>query len=144
MAGRKELQRLRGWANTSTFQCHQTVETPELSVSCHRPFLHPHTPNPKPCQNSIHDDLAQHSSPPGLYLNGSIIHSVIQVRCQKVILDCSFSVILCLAFRAQDSWGLPSFQCHFFSFFFFFFCLFRAAPTAYGGSQARDQTGATN
>ena len=30
-----------------------------------------------------------------------------------------------------------------FSFLFFFFCLFRAAPTAYGGSQARCQMGAT-
>ena len=27
-------------------------------------------------------------------------------------------------------------------FFFFFFCLFRAAPEAYGGSQARGPTGA--
>ena len=29
------------------------------------------------------------------------------------------------------------------NFFFFFFCLFRAIPTAYGGSQARGQIGAT-
>ena len=29
-----------------------------------------------------------------------------------------------------------------FFFFFFFFCLFRAAPTAYGGSQARGPVGA--
>ena len=28
-----------------------------------------------------------------------------------------------------------------FFFFFFFFCLFRAVPTAYGGSQARGQIG---
>ena len=28
------------------------------------------------------------------------------------------------------------------SFFFFFFCLFRAAPMAYGGSQARGPIGA--
>ena len=30
----------------------------------------------------------------------------------------------------------------FFVWFFFFFCLFRAAPTAYGSSQARGQIGA--
>ena len=30
-----------------------------------------------------------------------------------------------------------------FLFFFFFFCLFRATPVAYGGSQARGQIGAT-
>ena len=29
------------------------------------------------------------------------------------------------------------------SFFFFVFCLFRAAPAAYGGSQSRGPTGAT-
>ena len=30
----------------------------------------------------------------------------------------------------------------FFFFFFFFFCIFRAAPAAYGGSQARGLIGA--
>ena len=30
------------------------------------------------------------------------------------------------------------------NFFFFFFCLFRATPTAYRGSQARDPIGAVN
>lgn len=30
------------------------------------------------------------------------------------------------------------------SFFFFFFCPLRAAPTAYGGAQARGQIGATS
>ena len=33
-------------------------------------------------------------------------------------------------------------QCWFLSFFLFVFCLFRAAPVAYGGSQARGLIGA--
>ena len=77
------------------------------------------------------------------FLSSSLLRDTCFINCtlKKKKRRASTPVFFLILFWKLSFWAVAEVFFFFFFFFFWSFCLFRAAPTAYGGSQARGLIG---